>query len=52
MDKKAILRMIKELEYSLEYYKRDYEIYGRIKDIDVIAYLEKEIAEYRSKIEG
>ena len=52
MDKKAILRMIKELEYSLEYYKRDYETYGRLKDIDVIAYLEKEIAEYRSKIEG
>ena len=51
MDKKAIAKLIKELEYSLEYYKRDYETYKRQRDIYVIEYLEKEIAEYRSKIE-
>jgi hypothetical protein len=51
MDKKAIVKLIKELEYSLEYYKRDYETYKRQRDIYVIEYLERQIAEYRSEIE-
>lgn len=50
-DRTAIMKLIKELEYSLEYYKKDYEIYKRGVDILAIEYLEKQIAEYRSKIE-
>lgn len=51
MDKKALMRLIKELEYSLDYYKRDFKIYGRSRDIETIEYLENQIKEYRSKIE-
>lgn len=51
MTRTEILKLIKEMEYSLDYYKRDYETYKRARDVIAIEYLEEKIKEYRSKIE-